>query len=72
MKDHDSLFKRNTHELIAYRPFNDDPTYSKPQMKRLSDALLTLEEVGDKHSIIVTPVHTPQQALERIERAELQ
>lgn len=71
VKDHDSLFKRNTHELIVYKPLNDDPTYSKQQMKRLSDALLTLEEVGDKHSIIVTPVCTPQQALKRIERAEL-
>ncbi|WP_392565832.1 hypothetical protein RHO15_09730 [Utexia brackfieldae] len=68
--DYDYFFKRNTHELIVYRPLEDDPTFSKQQMKRLKDALLTLEEVGDKHSIIVTPVSTPQQALKRIERAE--
>ncbi|OCG43276.1 hypothetical protein A9G28_00800 [Gilliamella sp. Fer1-1] len=71
IKDHDNFFTRSTHELIVYRPTEDDITFSKRQMKRLNDALLTLEEVGDRHSIIVTPVNTPQQALKRIERAEL-
>jgi hypothetical protein len=71
IKDHDNLFTRSTHELIVYRPTEDDITFSKRQMKRLNDALLTLEEVGDRHSITVTPVNTPQQALKRIERAEL-
>lgn len=69
VKDYD-IFTRNTHELIVYRPLDDDPTYSKNQIKILKDALLTLEEVGDKHSIIVTPVTSPLQAYQRIIKAE--
>ena len=37
----------------------------------MKDAFLTLEEIGDKHSIIVTSVHTVQEALKRIVGAEL-
>lgn len=70
VKDHDDLFNRSNHELIVCRPVEDDPTFSKKQMKSLNNALLSLEEVGDKHSIIVTPVTTPQQAYKRIVRSE--
>lgn len=71
VKDHEDFFQRQTHELIVYRPYDDEPIYSKPQIKRMKDAFLTLEEIGDKHSIIVTSVHTVQEALKRIVGAEL-
>lgn len=71
VKDHD-FFTRSTHELIVYRPTEDDDIiFNEKQMRKLDDALLTLREVGDKHSIIVTPVNNTRQALRRIEKAEL-
>ncbi|EJG5969410.1 hypothetical protein NAE28_002605, partial [Salmonella enterica] len=71
VKDHD-IFERNVFEFIVYRPQSDDPTYSKPQFIKLNEALHTLEEVGDKHSIRVISVTTVQQAALRLIKAEKQ
>ncbi|HDS8563014.1 TPA: hypothetical protein QHU73_003375 [Klebsiella pneumoniae] len=71
VKDHD-IFERKVFELLVYRPQNDDPTYSKSQFIKLTEALHALEEVGDRHSIRVVPVTTVQQAALRLIKAEIQ
>ncbi|MCM7825544.1 MULTISPECIES: hypothetical protein [Enterobacter] len=69
VKDHD-IFERSTFEFIVYRPQEDEPTYGKSQFVKLNEALHTLEEIGDKHSIRVVPVTTVQQATIRVINAE--
>lgn len=71
VKDHD-IFTRDTFEFLVYRPQDDDPTYGKPQFVKLNEALHTLQEIGDKHSIRVVPVTTVQQAAARLIKAEQQ
>lgn len=71
VKDHD-IYTRNTFEFIVYRPQDDDPTYGKPQFLRLNEAIHSLQEIGDKHSIRVVPVTTVQQAAIRLIKAEQQ
>lgn len=64
------IFTRTTFEFIVYRPEDSDPTYNKSQIKRLNEALLEIQEVGDKHSIRVVPVTAPHKAAKRIIKAE--
>lgn len=69
VKDHD-MYERKTFEFLVYRPQDDDPTYGKPQFIKLNEALHTLQEIGDKHSIRVVPVTTVQQAANRLIKVE--
>ncbi|QZY62856.1 hypothetical protein K7H99_11300 [Providencia rettgeri] len=64
------IFERTIFEFIVYRPEKNDPTYNKRQIKKLEEALLEIQEVGDKHSIRVVPVTTPNAAVRRIIKAE--
>ncbi|CNF27340.1 Uncharacterised protein [Yersinia rohdei] len=71
VKDYD-LLDRSTYEFIVYRPQEDEPTYSKSQFAKLNEALFSIQEIGDKHSIRVVPVTTVHQAASRIIKAENQ
>lgn len=71
VKDYD-LLDSSTYEFIVYRPPEDEPTYSKSQFSKLNEALFSIQEVDDKHSIRVVPVTTVHQAASRIIKAENQ
>lgn len=69
LREHNSrqLFNgNNAYELILYRPKDNDPTYSDREIGRLNEALVELEETGDKQQLRVVAAFTPEEAAQRI------
>lgn len=65
------LFNSNhAYELILYRPRDNDPTYSEKEIGRLNEALVELEETGDKQALRVIQAYSADEAAHRIVRAE--
>jgi len=61
------LFKSNhAYELILYRPRDNDPAYSEKEIGRLNEALVELEETGDKQQLRVVAAYTAEEAAQRI------
>jgi hypothetical protein len=65
-----SLFAIDAHELLLYRPHDDDPTYSERAITRLHEALAELEAAGNRQALPVRPVSCAAEAAERIIQAE--
>lgn len=65
------LFKSSqSYELILYRPKDNDPAYSEREIGRLNEALVELEETGDKQQLRVMAAYTADEAAQRIISAE--
>lgn len=65
------LFKsNNSYELILYRPNDKDPAYSDREIGRLNEAIVELEETGDKQQLRVVSAFTAEEAAQRIINAE--
>ncbi|MFJ5371914.1 hypothetical protein ACIPTP_05135 [Pectobacterium versatile] len=66
-----SIAARSHHELIVYRPANDDASYSKIQIKAIDAYVNALNDAGDKHEIRVTTAVSPETASKRLLSLEL-
>jgi len=62
---------RTHHELIVYRPGNDDASYSKNQIKAIDSYVNALNDAGDKHEIRVTTAVSAEAASKRLLSLEL-
>lgn len=58
------------YELVLFRPLSTDPTYSTKEIDRLEEAMLELEETGDRQQLRVVGVTTAELAAQRIIQAE--
>ena len=61
-----SIAPRAHHELIVYRPANDDAAYSKNQIKAIDAYVNALNDAGDKHNIRVTTAVSAEAATKRL------
>lgn len=57
-------------ELVLFRPLSTDPTYSTKEIERLEEAMLELEETGDRQELRVVGVTTAELAAQRIIQME--
>lgn len=60
----------NSYELILYRPQDKDPAYSEREIGRLNEAIVELEETGDKQQLRVVSAFTAEEAAQRIINVE--
>lgn len=58
------------YELIVYRPKDNDPAYTENEIIRLNEALVELEETGDKQQLRVVSTYTAEEAAQRIYATE--
>ncbi|CAM3899848.1 hypothetical protein [Rheinheimera salexigens] len=66
------LFTSNSsYELILYRPKDNDPAYSEREIGRLNEAIVELEETGDKLTLRVVSAYSAHEAAERIISTEV-
>jgi len=66
-----SLFPSLKHfELILFRPAATDPTYTSREIERLEEAMLELEETGDRQQLRVVGVTNADMAAQRIIQME--
>jgi hypothetical protein len=66
----DVMYKRASYELILWVPPRNSPAYPPKQLEAARAALLELEEFGDKHQLRVVGLDTPDEAADRILKAE--
>lgn len=72
VKENEGAFApRAAHELVVYRPSNDEAPFTQVQMKSLDEYVNALMDAGNKHRIRVTTVHSPQEAANRLCQLEL-
>lgn len=57
-------------ELVLFRPVSTDPTYSVREIERLEEAMLELEDTGDRQELRVVGVTTAELAAQRIIQME--
>ncbi|WP_337065161.1 hypothetical protein [Rouxiella badensis] len=62
IKKHNHLFERSTHELILFRPTDDDPAYSDKNIESIKSAFLALQDLAHTYDVGITPVHSIEQA----------
>lgn len=68
VKLHGELFERTTHEILIYRPLENDPSYTDKTMASINSAFLTLQDLADTNKIMITPVYSVEEAARRILR----
>ena len=61
---------RHAYELMLWVPSQSSPLYSEADFRRSESVFLELQEIGDKHSLRVEKMTSPEQAAQRIFSAE--
>jgi hypothetical protein len=61
---------RHAYELMLWVPPQSSPLYSEADFRRSESVFLELQEIGDKHSLRVEKMSSPEQAAQRIFTAE--
>jgi hypothetical protein len=59
-----------SHELMVFRPSNEDPSYSEIQLKNVEEVLGELEEQADLEEIRLRPLTSVQSMVDRVINAE--
>jgi hypothetical protein len=62
IKKHDNLFRHNNHQMIVFRPTDDDPAYSDKNIMSIQSAYLALEDLANTYDVAITPVHSVEHA----------
>lgn len=66
IKKHGDLFERSTHELIVFRPSDDNPAYSDKNIASIKSAFLALQDLANTYDVGITPVNTVEEAAKLI------
>lgn len=61
---------RRAYELMLWVPAQSSPLYSEADFRKSESVFLELQEIGDKHSLRVEKMDSPEQAAQRIFSAE--
>lgn len=65
-KLYDDMFPRARHELLVFRPPEDDPRYSDKNIIAIESAYLALEDLADTYSVSISPVYSVEHAVRKI------
>lgn len=66
IKKHSDLFDRSTHELIIFRPDDNNPAYSDKNIASIKSAFLALQDLAETYDVRITSVHSVEHAAEII------
>lgn len=70
LRGRQGMFPAEHHQILLYRPHDDDASFTVRQMTALAAAVIELESYADDHQIRVDPVYDAEQACNRILRLE--
>lgn len=62
IKKHGGLFRRDIHEMLVFRPTDDDPAYTDKNISAIKSAYLALEDLADTYDVRIKPVYSVEQA----------
>ncbi len=62
IKKHGDLFRRNIHEMLVFRPTDDDPAYTDKNIAAIKSAYLALEDLADTYDVGIKPVYSVEHA----------
>lgn len=62
IKKHGNLFHHENHQMLVFRPTDDNPAYSEKNIRSIQSAYLALEDLANTYEVAITPVHSVEQA----------
>jgi hypothetical protein len=62
IKKHGDFFHHENHQMLVFRPTDDDPAYSERNISSIQSAYLALEDLANTYEVSITPVHSVEQA----------
>ncbi len=62
IKKHGNFFERDSHEMLIFRPTDDDPAYSDKNIQTIHSAFLTLQDLADTYDVKIQPVYSIEEA----------
>lgn len=66
VKKHYDFFPRVNHELLVFRPPDDDPRYSDKNIASIHSAYLALKDLAETYGVNISPVYSVEQASKKI------
>ncbi|MFI8417681.1 hypothetical protein ACQKDS_14585 [Serratia sp. NPDC078593] len=62
IKKNSNLFDRSTHEMVVFRPSDDNPAYSEKKIALINSAFLALQDLAHAYDVSITSVNSIEQA----------
>lgn len=62
IKKHGDFFDHQYHQMLVFRPADDNPAYSEKNIRSIKSAYLALQDLANTYEVTITPVHSVEQA----------